>query len=586
MPKSTPHPDDASDRSVDRRLAARVRTTRRYLAIATGTGLASAATVVVQAALLATIISSVVLHRDDARQLAPQLIGLAVAFVARAALAWTAEVAAHRTSATVTSELRRALLHQTLHLGPVWLASERTGELSVTATRGIQALDGYFGRYLPQALLAATVPVLILAWVAALDWPSLLILLGLLALIPWSMAHFGRQANREMRRQWRTLSSLAGRYLELVQGLPTLRVFGQAARGRREVGAAGEALRRSTVSTLRVAFLSALVLDMLAGLGVGLVAMVLGLRLLDGTVPLSTALAVLLVSPEVFVPLRRAATEFHASAEGRAAATRILDVLDTATPTDDSGAPTTGARASSRDAGPTPDAGLRLAGVRARYPGSVVPVLDGFDLEVRPGEHLALKGASGAGKSTVFAVLLGFLRCEEGEVTWAGAHLLPSDLAQWRARLSWVPQRPYVLRGTLEHNLRLGAPDAGVVAVDRVVEQVGLSRLVGRLPDGMGTEIGEGGLGLSAGERQRLALGRAMLRDAPLVLLDEPLSHLDAEDVRDLRPAVEEWIDGKTVLMAAHHDDVLPRVDRTVVLDAPASSSDPVLPAASGGAKP
>ncbi len=241
---------------------------------------------------------------------------------------------------------------------------------------------------------------------------------------------------------------------------------------------------------------------------------------------------------------------------------------------------------SSRDTGSTPDAGLRLARVRARYPGSVAPVFDGFDLEVRPGEHVALKGESGAGKSTVFAVLLGFLQCEEGEVTWAGAHLLPSDLAQWRARISWVPQRPHVVRGTLEHNLRLGAPGAEIVAVDRVVEQVGLSRLVGRLPDGLGAQIGEGGLGLSAGERQRLALGRAMLRDAPLVLLDEPLSHLDADDVRDLRPAVEEWIEGKTVLMAAHHEDVLPRFDRTVVLHPPAGSSDPVLPAASGGAKP
>jgi len=598
VPTSTPSPDGPPDRSIDRRLAARVRTTRRYLVVATGAGLASAATVVVQAALLATIISGVVLHRDDARQLAPQLIGLGAAFAARAALAWIAEVAAHRTSATVTSELRRALLQQTLRLGPVWLASERTGELSVTATRGIQALDGYFGRYLPQALLAATVPVLILGWVAAVDWPSFLVLLALLSLIPWSMAHFGRRAGREMRRQWRTLSSLAGRYLELVQGLPTLRAFGQSARGRREVGAATEALRRSTVSTLRVAFLSALVLDMLAGLGVGLVAMVLGLRLLDGTVPLSTALAVLLVSPEVFFPLRRAAAEFHASAEGRAAAARILDVLDTPTAAGDSAPQGALPAVSIPGARPTPDArqgadagqsavpGLRLAGVRARYPGSVTPVLEGFDLELRPGDHVALQGASGAGKSTVFAVLLGFLPCEEGEVTWAGERLHPSDLARWRAGISWVPQRPYVVRGTLEHNLRLGAPGAGVAAVDRTVEQVGLSRVVERLPDGLGTQVGEGGLGLSTGERQRLALGRAMLRDAPLVLLDEPLSHLDADDVEDLRPSVEEWIDGKTVLMAAHHDDVLPRADRTVVLRPPPRGSDPAVAAIGGGSEP
>ena len=288
---------------IDRRLAARVTVTRRYFMTAVAVGLLATLCVVAQAVLLGSVVAAGVLHGADLGTLSPRLVGLGAAFVGRGLCMWAGDAAAQRTSATITSGLRRQLLRHALALGPSWLAGERTGELSVAATRGTAALETYFGRYLPQAVLAALAPAAILAWVAWEDWASLLILLGVAALVPVALVFFGRESSVRTQRQWRRLTSLSARFLELVRGLPTLRAFGREAQGRREVAEATESLRQTTMGTLRVAFLSALSLEFLAGIGTGLVAMVLGLRLLGGQVSLYSALAVLLVCmvPLVFL---------------------------------------------------------------------------------------------------------------------------------------------------------------------------------------------------------------------------------------------------------------------------------------------
>ncbi|MGH9083708.1 MAG: ABC transporter transmembrane domain-containing protein, partial [Acidimicrobiales bacterium] len=387
---STPAAVRRSGGLIDRRLASRVSATRTFLAMAVAVGLLATASVVAQAVLLATIIERAVLHRVPLPAVGPELAGLAVAFAVRAACTWAGEAAAHRTSATVTSSLRRQMLRHALSLGPTWLAGERAGELSLAATRGTAALDVYFGRYLPQAVVAGLAPVGILAWVAWEDWPSALLLAGLAALVPVAMVLFGRESATRTRQQWRRLSSLSARFLELVRGLPTLRAFGQESHGRRQVAEATEGLRHTTMGTLRVAFLSALALEFLAGVGTGLVAMVLGLRLLGGEVSLFTALAVLLVSPEVFLPLRRAGSEYHASAEGQAAAERILDLLDEPVPAA-AGTVPAAARGTVPAAVPAtataPDlsvAPLALDGVTLTYPGRAVPALDRLDLYLHP----------------------------------------------------------------------------------------------------------------------------------------------------------------------------------------------------------
>ncbi|HTX62861.1 MAG TPA: thiol reductant ABC exporter subunit CydD [Acidimicrobiales bacterium] len=584
---------------IDRRLASRVSATRRYLLTAVGGGLASTVCVVAQAVLLASVVSSVLLHGASLGATAPRLGGLAAAYLARASCSWAGEAAAQRTGAAVTSALRRQLLRHALDLGPVWLSGERAGELSLSATRGTTALTTYFGRYLPQAVLAAVAPLAILAWVASEDWPSLLILLAIAGLVPLAMVHFGRESAARTKRQWRRLSSLSARFLDMLRGLPTLRAFCREAHGRREVAEATEGLRQTMLSTLRVAFVSALALEFLAGIGTGLVAMVLGLRLLGGHVSLYTALAVLLVSPEVFLPLRRAAAEFHASAEGQAAADRILSVLDVAAapaaprgPTARDAArrdgerpqPPTGTRARELRAplgvGPRHDARdgpsgrglhsvLHAEAVTVSFAGRGAAALEEFSLEVAAGEHVALVGPSGSGKSTALALFLGFVRPTSGSVLVDGDDLCDLDVVTWRRRVAWVPQRPHLLHGSIEDNLRIADPDATATQLIHAIEMVGLAHTVAGLPGRLATPVGDGGVSLSAGERQRVALARAVIRNAPVVLLDEPVAHLDAHAEASLRDALGEWLETRTVLVAAHRPELV-ALDRVVRLGAAA----------------
>ena len=314
-------------RLVPPELAARVPSIRTATAGAVVIGALTAVSIVVQAVAMATAIDRSLLHRSTLASVRPELIIVALAVAARAVLTLLGEHWARRTADSVVTTLRGQLLRQVFSLGPAWLAGERPGELSLTATRGLRSLHTYFARYLPQAVLAAVVPLVLLIWVATQDWLSLVVVVALVLAVPVTMIHFGREANRRTARQWRRLGSLSGRFLQLIEGLPTLRAFGRDGYGRREVVESTEGVRVATMRTLRVAFLSALAMDLIAGFGVGFVAMVLGLRLLWGELSLHTALAVLLVAPEIFIPLRRAGAEFHASTEGQAAATRVLDVL-------------------------------------------------------------------------------------------------------------------------------------------------------------------------------------------------------------------------------------------------------------------
>ncbi len=538
--------------------------TRRYLAAAVAVGVASTVCLVVQAVLLGAIVQRGFLGHWALARLLPFLAGLAGGFLARAALSWLGELAAHRTSASVTSALRRRLLARAVGLGPSWLSGERTGELTSVATQGIGALEVYFARYLPTAVVAGIAPVVLLSWVLWADWRSFLILGATVSVIPLFMYLLGLEAKRHAERQWDRLSGLAAAFYDLLQGLPTLRAFGRARAGRRTLEKATEDLRLTTMSTLRVAFLSALALEVLAAVGTALVALFLGLRLLDGTLQLGIALAVLVLAPEVYMPLRRAASEFHASAEGQAAADRILEVLDEREPaTAVSGTlDRTARRALTEVARST----IRLSELEVRYPGRAVPVLDGVELDLAFGEHVAVTGESGSGKSTLLAVLLGFVEPVGGKVTVGGVDLRDLPLRDWRRQIAWVPQRPYLLRATIADNLRLGDADAGAEALRWAVEQSGLSGLVERLPLGLETEVSEGGMTLSAGERQRIAIGRAVLRDVPLVLLDEPAAHLDADRESSLRDTLGPWLDSRTVLVAAHRRALVGRVDRTVAL--------------------
>jgi thiol reductant ABC exporter CydD subunit len=548
-------------RLVPPELAAHVPSVRRASMVAVGIGGLTAVAIIVQATAMATAIDRSLLHHESLRAVRPQLIIIVLAVVARALLAWLGELSAQHTAASVTRTLRTKMLRQTLALGPSWLAGERPGELSLTATRGLRALHTYFARYVPQAALAAIVPVVLLIWVATQSWLAFVVVIALVIAVPITMIHFGREATRRTERQWRRLSSLAGRFLQLIEGLPTLRAFGRDGHGRREVAASTEGVRVATMRTLRVAFLSALAMDMIAGFGVGFVAMVLGLKLLWGELSLQTAMAVLLVAPEIFIPLRRAGAEFHASTEGQAAAARVLEVLAVPVPSSAPMVAATGAPASSRQ--PT----LRINRLRVDYDGRALPALDDFSLVVPPGDRVALVGPSGAGKSSVLGAVLGFIAPSAG--TMAVDHLASTDgpVAEWRSHFSWVPQRPHLFTATMAENLRLGAPDATDEELHAVLGAVGLDALVAHLPRALATMLGHDGLTLSAGERQRVALARALLRPAPILLLDEPTASLDPPTVARLAPRLEPYLVGRTVIVVAHAPVLLPHFDAVVTLD-------------------
>jgi thiol reductant ABC exporter CydD subunit len=551
-------------RLVDPELAARVPGLQRVAGTAIALAVLSAVAIIVQAVALADVVERSLLHHASLSAVTPAIVVVGVAILVRAALHGAGDLSALGAADRVVSTLRAQLLRHALALGPGWLAGERPGELSLTATRGLRSLHTYFARYLPQAAAAAVIPVILLVWVATQDWLSFVVVIALVLAVPVTMIAFGREATKRSERQWRRLSSLAGRVLQLVEGLPTLRAFGREMQGRREVEAATEGVRTATMRTLRVAFLSALSMDMIAGFGVGFVAMVLGLRLLWGELDLQTAMAVLLVAPEIFIPMRRAGAEFHASTEGQAAASRVLEVLGRPAPpsvaADEPGA------ARPRDEVAT----LMIDGLEVRYEHRAGPALIGFSLRAAPGARLVLTGPSGSGKSTVLAALLRFVEPAAGTMAFGSRASSQESVAAWRGHFSWLPQRPHLFNATLAENLRLGAPDASDDDLRRVLEAVGLSELLANLAGGLRTALGHDGLTLSSGERQRVALARALLRPAPVLLLDEPTAALDPQTVARLAPAIEPWLAGRTVVVAAHEPLLLPHFDLVVTLPAAA----------------
>ncbi|MEV5463781.1 thiol reductant ABC exporter subunit CydD, partial [Streptomyces cellulosae] len=378
-----------------------------------------------------------------------------------------------------------------------------------------------------------------------------------LPLIPVFGALVGMHTATRTARQWRLLARLGGHFLDVVAGLPTLRAFGREGHQTRVVGEMADAHRRATMRTLRVAFLSSFVLETVATLSVALVAVPVGLRLLGGELDLRTALTVLFLAPEAYLPLRAAGAAFHDSAEGITVAERVFAVLD-----DAEAVPTT---RTSRT--PAPDARtalLRLDRVTVHHPDRAEPALLDVGLTVRPGEHVALVGPSGAGKSTLLSLLLGFTAPTSGRVTVDGTDLRDIDPDAWHAQVAWVPQRPHLFAASVADNIRLGRPGAGHAEVRAAARAASADRFIEELPDGYDTVLGEHGAGLSAGQRQRIALARAFLKDAPVLLLDEPTAHLDPESEAAVTRATADLMRGRTAVVVAHRTSLLPYADRVV----------------------
>ncbi|MFJ2074674.1 thiol reductant ABC exporter subunit CydD [Streptomyces anulatus] len=539
---------------IDPRLLHHARATRLFLAAVVTLGLVGALLVIAQAMLIAEIVVGGFEGGLTVTALRTPLLLLAAVALGRALVAWLTELAAHRASAAVKSELRGRLLERAARLGPDWLTGQRTGSLVALATRGIDALDDYFARYLPQLGLAVVVPVAVLARIVTEDWVSAAIILVTLPLIPLFMILIGWATQSRMDRQWQLLSRLSGHFLDVVAGLPTLKVFGRAKAQAESIRTITSDYRRATLRTLRIAFLSSFALELLATLSVALVAVTIGMRLVHGELDLYTGLVVLILAPEAYLPIRQVGAQYHAAAEGLSAAEEIFTVLETEP------------RASGTE--DVPDTlRLELAGVTVRHEGRAEPSLDSASLTVEPGETVALVGPSGVGKSTLLNVLLGFAVPDEGHVRVGGRDLGDLDLERWRSRIAWVPQRPHLFADTIAENVRLARPDADDEAVLTALRDAGAYDFVAALPDGVRTALGEDGAGLSAGQRQRLALARAFLADRPLLLLDEPTASLDGESEAGIVDAVRRLAAGRTVLLVVHRPALLAVADRVVTLE-------------------
>ena len=543
-------------RPVDPRLLHYARGTRRFLIVTVVLGGITAGLVVAQAWLIADTISGVVIHHRGLALVRTEMFLLLAVILGRATVGWFQERMADRASASAKSNLRSALVEQMARLGPAGIDRERSGRLVVLATSGIDALDNYFSRYLPQLFLAVIVPVAVIVVVLGADWISAVIIAVTVPLIPVFIGLVGAATGARMAHQARLLQRLAGHFLDVVAGLPTLKVFGRAKAQVAAVRAITDQYRKATMATLKVAFLSSLILELLATISVALVAVAVGLRLLGGHLSLATALFVLILAPEAYLPLRLLGTNYHASAEGMKAAEDVFAILEKPLPP-----------SGIRQDVPDPSRfGLHVERLEVCYPGRVLPALTDVSLAVDPGEVVALAGPSGCGKSTLLTVLLGLAPPWTGTVTIGGVSVADLDPDSWRARVAWVPQRPHLFARSIAANVRLGRPDAADDAVRAAIGHAGLDPVVARLPQREHTVLGHDGAGLSAGERQRVALARAFLRDSPLLLLDEPTANLDGRTEEGVLGAVRRLMVGRTVVIVAHRPSLLALADRVVHL--------------------
>ncbi len=541
-----------------RRLLSLTRDTRIPLSLTVLSGFLAGLLTIWQAWLLSSAINAVFLQGQALGQVTRPLGLMLVAIGGRALLAWLNEVSANAVAVRIKTDLRQRLFAHILRLGPAYARGERTGDLTTAAVEGIEALDAYFSQYLPQLVITALVPISILIFVFPIDLLSGIIFLVTAPLIPFFMIMIGKGAEALTRRQYQTLRILSAHFLDSLQGLTTLKLFGQSKAQARNVAQVSERFRDTTLSVLRVTFLSALALELLATLSTAIIAVEIGFRLLFAKMDFQPALFLLVLAPEFYMPLRALGARFHAGMNGTTAAKRIYEILDT---------PAIDTRMSNIDspASNTEFSNIKLSNISFTYPDESAPALQNINLTINKGQHIALVGKTGAGKSTLANLLLGFIQPTSGQIITNCQSPLTGPVA--RNSIAWVPQRPHLFHDTIGANIRLGKADASHEEMVKAAKAARLHEFVESLPQKYDTIIGESGARLSSGQAQRLALARAFLKDAPILILDEPTSSLDPETESLLEESTRDLMQGRTTITIAHRLNTIFQSDRIVVLD-------------------
>lgn len=547
---------------------------RFYLGLTVGAGALVSLLIIVQAHFLSLLIDDVFLKGGPGGF--GWLAGLLAGIVGRAVLNWGGEAAAFQAAGLVKKTLREALFQRLLKLGPAYTRGERSGELTNTAMEGIEALDAYYSQYLPQLFLTMLVPLVVVVAVFSADLLSGVVLLVTMPILPVFMILIGLQAQAKSQRQFKILSQMSAHFLDVLQGLTTLKLFGRSQHQAETIARVSERYRERTMGVLRIAFLSALVMEVGATLSTAIVAVEIGLRLLYGHIPFQSAFFVLLLAPEFYQPLRTVGQRFHASASGIAAASRIFEILDTPLPdeTRPDPAPEGVITGLKRPLKSLTSIGLRFEQVSYAYPtpDGARTALDRVSFRVERGRKIALTGPSGAGKSTLAQLLLRFIQPDSGQIyleTEAESIPLSEIPAKdWRELVAWVPQQPYLFNASAAENIRLGKPEASDEAVIAAARQAHAHEFITELPQGYATNLSERGARLSGGQLQRISLARAFLRNAPLLLLDEATANLDLENESLILDALDNLMAGKTVLLIDHRPALLERADRVIRLEA------------------
>jgi len=534
-----------------------------YLYLSIGLGLCSGFLIILQAWLLAKVINAAMFENAGLSDVKLWLIYLLVLFFIRAALIWASEISAFKAAAQVKQSLRAQLQEKLFAIGPIAVADQHSGEVANTLVEGIEALENYYARYLPTMSLVALIPLSILIFIFPIDWISGVVLVITAPLIPFFMILIGKGTEKLNHKQWRKLARMSAHFLDMIQGISTLKLFNASKREAKTIAMISDEYRKTTMSVLRVAFLSSLALEFLATVSIAIVAVLIGFRLFYGEMDFFYGFFALLLAPEFYLPLRNMGTHYHARLEAIGAAENILKILDKKTPEN---TPSFAKSESNPAQKLSDDIAIDLQHIDFSYPDRN-KALDNFSLTIPAGKRTAIVGYSGAGKSTVANLLLGFIQPQVGEILINQQNINHIGLEKWRKKIAWLPQHPHFFYGTIRDNITLGNTTATDEQVKQAAKLAQIDSVIENMPNAYHTVISDKGEGISGGEAQRIALARAFLKDAPFVILDEATANLDTANEQLIQESINTLAKNCTLLVIAHRLKTIENADHIVVMD-------------------